>query len=198
MGKLYSLLYGLFLIAACSSGDRKYVPEISSSRPGIDSAGWPTSFQFGTFAEQSFIDSLDIDVRPDGKGLPQGHGDARYGQTVYKAKCLSCHGDINVTAGVKLPAPLLIYNPDSPHIKTIGNYLPYATTIFDYVRRAMPQQAPGSLAYDEIYALTAYLLYANKILDSITVLNAELLPRIVMPANNRFVPDDRRGGPEIK
>lgn len=80
----------------------------------------------------------------------------------------------------------------------IGNYWPYATTVFDYIRRAMPFNAPGSLTDEEVYSLTAYLLTANKILDEKTVLNATVLPKVMMPAQKFFVPDDRKGGPEVR
>lgn len=87
---------------------------------------------------------------------------------------------------------------DKKKEKTIGNYWPYATTVFDYIRRAMPFSQPGSLTNEEVYHLTAYLLNANEIIDEKTVINAQTLPKIVMPARDLFVPDDRKGGPEIK
>lgn len=82
--------------------------------------------------------------------------------------------------------------------KAIGNYWPYATTLFDYIRRAMPGNAPGSLTNEEVYNLTAFLLYANNLIDSTSVMNAQTLPGVKMPARSWFVPDDRRGGREIK
>lgn len=87
---------------------------------------------------------------------------------------------------------------DTTRAKAIGNYWPYATTLFDYTRRAMPYNAPGSLSAGEVYSLTAFLLYANKIIDSEKVINAASLPQVVMPAKKFFVTDDRRGGPEIR
>jgi cytochrome c len=87
---------------------------------------------------------------------------------------------------------------DTGKAKTIGNYWPYATTLFDYIRRAMPYNAPGSLSANEVYGLTAYLLNANKIIDSGSVMNTATLPRIIMPARKYFIPDDRRGGPEVR
>jgi len=164
----------------------------------VDSAGWPASFGFGRDADTATINKLDIDISPDGRGLPQGGANAIDGSIIYAAKCLACHGGVAMTTGIKFPAPALINNPDSPKVKTIGNYWPYATTIFDYVRRAMPYNAPGSLTNDEVYAVTAYLLHTNKLFDSVTVLNAVLLPKIIMPAQKRFVADDRTGGPVIK
>ena len=88
--------------------------------------------------------------------------------------------------------------PGKRPANVIGNYWPYATTVFDYIRRAMPFSQPGSLTNDEVYALTAYLLVANRVLDGKTVLNAQTLPKVIMPAQKLFVPDDRKGGPEVR
>ena len=82
--------------------------------------------------------------------------------------------------------------------KTVGNYWPYATTIFDYVKRAMPMTSPGSLTPDEVYAVAAYILFLNEIIPEDAVMNAETLPAVVMPARDRFVRDDRVGGPEVR
>ena len=164
----------------------------------IDSAGWPQSFGFGKSASATTIAAMDKDVSADGKGLPHGSGNAVTGSLVYANKCVACHGTNNTSAGGKLPGPPLFANPDSPQIKTIGNYWPYATTIFDYVRRSMPYNAPGSLTDNEVYAVTAYLLHANKLLDTVTSIDATSLPKIIMPAQKRFVADDRKGGPEVK
>ena len=82
--------------------------------------------------------------------------------------------------------------------RTIGNYWPYATTIFDYVTRAMPMTAPGSLTPDEVYAVAAYILFLNEIIPEDAIMNAETLPVVIMPARDRFVPDDRVGGPEVR
>jgi hypothetical protein len=107
----------------------------------------------------------------------------------------ACHG----RTGVEGPFARLV-GPmgDTTKAKTIGNYWPYATTLFDYTRRAMPWNAPGSLSANEVYSLTAFLLQANRIIDSNTVLTAANLPKVIMPARQFFVPDDRKGGPEIK
>ena len=86
---------------------------------------------------------------------------------------------------------------DARH-NTVGNYWPWATTLFDYIRRAMPPTEPGSLTNTEVYALTAYVLYLNTIIPVDQPMNAESLPAVEMPARARFVPDDRRGGPEVR
>jgi S-disulfanyl-L-cysteine oxidoreductase SoxD len=130
---------------------------------------------------------------------------------VYAQKCAACHGangeggtaDVLVGAEPKSSAPFgpeyerwRGTRPDVPF--TIGNYWPYATTLFDYMRRAMPATAPGSLSADETYALVAWLLAKNEIIAESDMMNRETLPRVRMPARARFVPDNRRGGAEVK
>jgi mono/diheme cytochrome c family protein len=150
----------------------------------------PARFGFGRAAGRAQIAAWDIDVRPDGKGLPPGSGDVSAGNAVYQAKCAVCHGK----TGMEGPNIPLV----GDSAKTIGNYWPYASTVFDYIRRAMPANAPGSLTNEEVYSLTAFLLHANKIIEGNTIINAQTLPKVVMPAQKRFVPDDRKGGPEVK
>ncbi|UFH56832.1 c-type cytochrome [Spirosoma sp. KNUC1025] len=157
----------------------------------------PTRFGFGRPATQADIARLDIDVRPDGKGLPAGEGRPTTGKAIFAQKCAACHG----AGGIGGPNGSLVTTADATKKrpeKTIGNYWPYATTVFDYIRRAMPFSAPGSLTNEEVYHLTAYLLNANGIIDEKTILTAQTLPNVVMPAKKLFVPDDRKGGPEIK
>lgn len=158
----------------------------------------PASFGFGTPATPAQVARLDIDVRPDGLGLPEGSGTAADGAVLFAAKCAACHG----TGGIGGPNGSLVTTttstPGKRPDKVIGNYWPYATTVFDYIRRAMPFNDPGSLTNNEVYALTAYLLSANKVFDEKTVLTAKTLPNVVMPAQKLFVPDDRSGGPIIR
>jgi len=90
------------------------------------------------------------------------------------------------------------FGRDPRFVKTLGNYWPYATTLYDYVNRAMPLDAPGSLTPDEVYRLVAFLLWRNEIVTDTAVMNAQTLPRVVMPAHDRFVIDNRRGGPEVR
>lgn len=156
---------------------------------------WPASFGFGRIAEAREIAALDIAVRPNGKGLPAGEGRVPEGRQLYAVKCAACHG---ITGREGPYAVLVGAMGDTTKAKTIGNYWPYATTVFDYIRRAMPYNAPGSLTNEEVYHITAFLLYANRITDSAKVINAQTLPRITMPAAQLFVPDDRRGGHEIR
>jgi mono/diheme cytochrome c family protein len=166
----------------------------------IDTTKIPILFGFGRAATQAEIDKWDIDVRPDGKGLPAGEGDATKGKAIYALKCIACHGATGEEVpGIKLPGPVLVGDTAAKSKpKTIGNYWPYATTLFDYTRRTMPYNLPGSLTDNEVYSLTAYLLSANKIITLQTVLNAQTLPKIVMPARKLYITDDRKGGPEVK
>jgi cytochrome c len=158
---------------------------------------WPKSFGYGKTATKEEIAALDIDIRPDGKGLPPGSGTVALGEVIYTSKCASCHGaDGKEIKGVKPLGPPLVTGKSKA--KTIGNYWPYATTLFDYIRRAMPYNAPGSLTNDEVYSLSAWLLSANKVIKPGEVMNAQTLPKVVMPAQKLFIVDDRKGGPEVK
>jgi cytochrome c len=166
-----------------------------------DTARWPASFEIGRPATQAEIAALDIDVRPDGKGLPPGAGNVRSGKIIYMAKCAACHGTGKEPVDAKLPAPVLMNDSagaDYSRLRTIGNYWPYATTVFDYIRRAMPYNAPGTLTDNEVYSLTAYLLYANNIIGEQTVINAGTLPTVSMPAKKLFIPGNRQGAPAIR
>ena len=162
-------------------------------------------FGLGRAPAQSTIDSLDTDVDATGHGLPPGHGTAIQGAALFQAKCSACHGANGQGMPPVYPA-LIGRNPrqgfpfasDPKITKTIGNYWPYATTLYDYIGRAMPFTAPGSLTHDEIYSLTAYLLAANEILPPTATLDSASLMAVRMPAHDRFVPDDRRGGREIR
>ncbi|MCZ6620165.1 MAG: cytochrome c [Gammaproteobacteria bacterium] len=141
----------------------------------------------GTPLSAGEVAAADITVMPDGEGLPTGSGTAKTGTSVYLANCMACHGEKG-TGGINdtLVGGHGSLTSDRPQ-KTIGSFWPYATTLFDYVRRAMPYQTPGSLANDEIYAVTAYLLYLNDIIDQDKELNAETLPEVKMPNHDNFV-----------
>ena len=129
----------------------------------------------------------DISILPDGRGLPPGGGTPAQGAKIYAQKCALCHGE-NGKGGVN--AALVGGAPvkDMNSTKTIANFWPYATTVFDFIRRAMPFQQPRSLTDDEVYALTAYILAANKLIGESDAMNAETLPKVRMPNRDGFIP----------
>lgn len=132
------------------------------------------------------IAAWDIGVSPDGTGLPPGSGTPAQGAPIYAAKCAMCHGE-NGKGGRNVP---LAGSPPLTEInapKTIANFWPYATTIFDFTRRAMPWQAPRTLTNDEVYALTAYILALNKLIGENDAMNAQTLPRVQMPNRDGFI-----------
>jgi S-disulfanyl-L-cysteine oxidoreductase SoxD len=137
------------------------------------------------------IAAWDISILPDGTGLPAGAGTPTQGAAIYAEKCAQCHGP-DGKGGVQgiTASPLVGGGPItdiSAAQKTIANFWPYATTLFDYIRRAMPWQQPRTLANDEVYALTAYILAQNKLIGENDTLNAETLPRVRMPNRDGFI-----------
>jgi cytochrome c len=135
-------------------------------------------------------------VFPDGTGLPDGNGTAITGTAIYAAHCAACHGDkgqglADFPALVGGRGSLTTSKP----ILTVGSYWPYATTIFDYIRRAMPYQSAGELSADDVYALTAWILAQNEIIETSAVVDRKTLPKIEMPNKDGFVPDPR---PDIR
>ena len=157
----------------------------------------PKQFGVGHAVAPAQIAALDVDVAPNGAGLPAGSGTGTAGAAVFAASCASCHGD---SGEGRPPYPQLIGGPkdvdfstDAKIPRTIGNYWPFATTLFDYVRRAMPLTAPGSLSADQTYAVTAYLLSREGLIPDTLRLDARSLPLVQMPARRRFIDDDRRG-----
>lgn len=132
------------------------------------------------------IAGWDIDVKPDGTGLPRGHGSVAEGQAIYDAKCASCHGTFGESNSyLQIAGGVGTLASDSP-IRTTGSKLNHATTLFDYIRRAMPFDAPQSLSVDEVYALTAYVLNLNDILGADGVLDQDSLPKLKLPNRDGF------------
>ena len=153
-------------------------------------------FGLGTPAFAQEISAWDIDIRPDGRGLPSGSGNAKEGRKIYQQQCAACHGDKgqggpNDQLVGRFERDVFLFSGAKTPKKTIGNYWPWASTLFDYVRRAMPYTSPGSLTDTEVYSVSAYLLYANGIITEDHILDAKSLPAIKMPAQDRFVPDNR-------
>ena len=149
------------------------------------------TFKLGKPAGEKEIAGWNIDVAPDGKGLPKGSGSVSQGKQVYDSMCAACHG----AKGEGKPADRLVggrgtLNTNSP-VRTIGSYWPYAPTIYDYIYRAMPYTAPQSMTPDQVYAVTAYLLHLNGIVDANAVMDAASLPKVEMPNRSGFRPDPR-------
>ena len=135
----------------------------------------------------------DISIGPDGAGLPPGSGTPQQGEAVYAAKCLPCHGEKGSgKPNDQLVGGLGTLTGDQTPVKTVGSFWPYATTLFDYVRRAMPFNAPRSLSNDDVYAVCAYILQLNDIISEGTVMNAQTLANVQMPNRDGFVPFSRQ------
>lgn len=153
------------------------------------------SYGFGSPASAADIARINIDVMPDGRGAPPGQGNYKQGKKVYAEKCAACHGSDMASPVKGTGAPALRGGRGSltsgKPKKTIESYWPYASTLFDYVKRAMPFNAPGSLTDDEVYAVAAYILAEANIIDKDVVLNAEMLTEIKMPNRDGFIADPR-------
>jgi len=148
-------------------------------------------YGFGKIASPDEIAGWNIDIRPDGTNLPPGSGTVAFGRKVFAEKCAMCHGEKGeggmcdrLVGGI---GTLATAHP----VKTVGSYWPYATTLFDYIRRAMPLPEPQSLSNQEVYALSAYILNMNGIVPDNGALNAETLRKIKMPNRDNFMLDIR-------
>src|SRR5947209_12388777 len=142
----------------------------------------------GQQATPEEIAAWDISIGPDGVGLPPGSGTPKQGEAVYAAKCIACHGE----HGAGKPNDQLVGGQgtlagEKPPVKTVGSFWPYATTVFDYVRRAMPYNESKSLTNDEVYAVVAYMLQLNGVIDENDTIDARTLPKVKMPNRNGFV-----------
>jgi S-disulfanyl-L-cysteine oxidoreductase SoxD len=160
---------------------------VSSGRSAEDRA----EYGLGRLATEEDIRAWNIDVAPSGGGLPPGQGTVKQGAQVFATKCAACHGP----TGTEGPKDRLVGGQNTlatpKPIKTIGSYWPYATTLYDYIHRAMPFNAPQSLTPDETYSVIAWLLFQNKVIAEDAVIDAQSLPNIEMPNRNGFVPDPR-------
>jgi cytochrome c len=151
-----------------------------------------TGPRLGRVATPQEVAAWDISIPPSGAGLPTGSGTAKQGEAVYVAQCQACHGP----KGVGKPADPLVGGVGSlataKPVRTVGSFWPYATTLFDYTRRAMPATKPLSLSSDEVYAVTAYLLYLNGIIGESAEMNAKTLPQVKMPNRDGFIDMSRK------
>jgi S-disulfanyl-L-cysteine oxidoreductase SoxD len=158
---------------------------VAATASGVVYAAEP--YGFGRPATPREIAGWDIEISPDGAGLPPGHGGVGQGEAIFAEKCASCHGP----HGEGKPMDQLVGGigtlSDKKPVKTVGSFWPYATTLFDFVRRAMPLNAPQSLTPDEVYAVSAYILFLNGIVPQDATLDARTLARIKMPNRDGFV-----------
>ena len=215
---LFTLVLSLsLLLVACTGSEGPVGPQGPAGPPGPTSSplaglpgtpvrpgsppepatvpGYKGPFSFGKDATKEEIAAWNINIFPDGTNLPLGRGTVAQGSTIFAAKCVFCHG-ANGEGISGLGDPLIKpYDPKAPwpqEPRTIGNYWPYATTVYDYIYRAMPYIAPGSLTPDEVYSLTAWLLFKNGIITENTEMDAQSLPKVQMPAKDKFLPFDPR------
>lgn len=160
---------------------------------GVSSA---EKYGFGKTATEAEIQGWDIDIRPDGLGLPEGEGSVADGEELYEQLCATCHGLFGEGEGrwPVLAGGENTLKEERP-LKTVGSYWPYASTLYDYIRRAMPFTAPRSLSDDQTYQLAAYVLYLNEIVDEEFVANKETLAKVEMPNRDGFFVDPR---PDVK
>jgi S-disulfanyl-L-cysteine oxidoreductase SoxD len=162
----------------------------------------PTYSNVGRTPTKEEIQAWDISIGPDGKGLPPGQGTSKQGEAIYTAKCATCHGAAG--EGGKIGPRLIGGKADLESLttirpaRTIGGYWPYATTIWDYIHRAMPRNQGGTLKADEVYALTAFILAKSGIIQENDVMDAQSLPKVQMLNRNGFVPQKFSDIPDEK
>jgi len=204
-----SIVAALALLGGCTDRHDRVSPRdgsaMSSESVERSAPSRPAHYSgIGRRATQTEEQEWNIDVNPSGQGLPPGSGRYAEGAALFAQKCAACHGarGEGLATYPKLigrdPRTGFPFGQDFHFAKTIGNYWPYSTTLYDYIHRAMPLTAPGSLQPNETYSIIAYLLAENEIIDKNAVIDARSLPRIQMPAKGRFVVDDRVGGPSFR
>ena len=179
--KIAGSLIATVLIAACAATPDNASTASPTRGPNLGAAPTP-----------AMLAAMDISIPPSGAGLPAGSGSVAQGAKVYEAKCENCHGP----KGVGKPADPLVGGIGSlgsgKPMRTVGSYWPYATTLFDYVRRAMPTNAPMTLSNDEVYAVSAYVLFLNGIVAEAAMMNAQTLPQVKMPNRDGFIDYSRK------
>jgi S-disulfanyl-L-cysteine oxidoreductase SoxD len=202
------------LLSQAACGDRASSAGTPTTFASYDAGAVPGGpgaarrYSIGSAASDSLVSRMNHDIGMDGTELPAGSGSVAEGAALYAAQCANCHGrnGEGMAAAAATPAfPALIgrdpagesfpFANNAKAVHTIGNYWPYATTLFDYIKRAMPLLAPGSLSDPQVYALTAYLLAANDVIEDSVSLDAARLRAVRMPYRDRFVADDRKPAP---
>lgn len=188
--------------AAAGDGSQVQAPAepepAASAEPGATAEGAGAHFHLGRAATADEVAAWDIDVRADGLGLPDGHGTVAEGETLFDANCASCHGDFGEAVGrwPVLAGGQGTLGDDRP-VKTIGSYWPYLSTVYDYTRRAMPFGNARSLSDNDVYALTAYILYLNDVVtDETFELSKANFETVRLPNEANFIEDDRHSEPQ--
>jgi cytochrome c len=179
------------MIVLTANAEMAAAPKSSSGKAGVAAA--TKRLGIGREAKPEEIAGWDIDIRPDGQGLPPGKGTVRQGEAIYMQQCAACHGEFGESAG-RWPiisggaGTLASHDP----VKSVGSYWPYASTVMDYIRRAMPFGNAQSLSNDELYAVTAYVLFLNDVIkDENFELDAKTFKTIRLPNEPNFYDDDR-------
>jgi mono/diheme cytochrome c family protein len=168
---------------------------VASLLTSLTGAAAQSPYGIGRTATPAEIAGWNIDVGGDGSGLPPGSGTVSHGRDVFAQQCAACHGDKgDGGVGDRLVGGQGTLATSKP-VRTVGSYWPYAPTLFDYIRRAMPQNAPESLGSDDVYAVSAYILHLNGILPADAAIDAKTMSAIKMPNRNMFVGDSR---PDVK
>ncbi|HTK28689.1 MAG TPA: cytochrome c [Vicinamibacterales bacterium] len=180
-------------VASPSAATRstKRAAETRKPTPSAARLAQSPTYGVGRPATPNELKAIDIDVEPDGRGLLPGRGTAAEGKAVYAARCVTCHG----ATGREGPQDVLAGGAGSlaspKPLKTVGSYWPYATTVWDYIHRAMPFDHPGTLSVDDVYSVTAYVLFLNGLVGEQQVIDQATLPAIAMPNRKGFVDDPR-------
>lgn len=182
----FAAALALALPAACGT--------LPGDEPAHASMGEPMHYGFGTQPTSAELARF-VSPLADGRGLPKGSGSVAQGKVIYEQQCVACHGaQLQGGSGDKLiggRGTLVNDNPKKPPVKTVESYWPYATTLFDYVERAMPLNAPGSLTPDQVYAVSAYILAEARIVPPDATLDESNLAKVAMPNRDGFIPDHR-------
>lgn len=184
-------LLGLLAAVAVSAGCAQPDAAANAATATVD-ASRVGHYGYGTPASPETIAGWDIDIRPDGLGLPPGSGSVEDGEMLYEDQCAECHGSFGEGVG---RFPVLAGGEESltddRPTRTVGSYWRYTSTLFDYIRRSMPFAQPHSLSDDETYAVTAYVLYLNDLVADDFVLSKDNLTTVLLPNEGNFVPDPR-------